>query len=219
MVQDFHLAPEGDWVHHIAMPHRKPGAEDHFVETVSKVDDHFATVFHFIKADLSSACGQTLNLLRIRSRDEVTFPRIVEIAKQVHDQSDELDAFSLDTFKRRYVYGAISFAAFDEHGNPCILFLVEVSARNGFFLCSGPVLIAPDASANSDTVQHLASKAFSLLSQLFALDCWRSGDLIGTHVYRRASRGSISSVEDLIGIDGYRRGSISSVNNNGGLYE
>lgn len=218
MVQDYHLAPEGDWVHHVAMPHITTDAVDHFVETVSKVDDHFATLFHFINPGLNSACDQTLSLHRIRCRDEVTFPKIVEFAEQVHDQSDELDAFSVDTFKRRYVYGAISFAAFDEHGDPCIIFLAEASARGGFFLHPGPVLIAPDASANSDTVHRLASKAFSLLSQCFALDCWRSGDLIETERCRRASRGSISSVKDLIGIDGYRRGSIASVNN-GGLYE
>ena len=106
----------------------------------------------------------------------------MEFAKQIHDQSDELEAFCLDTFKRRYIYGAISFAAFNAHGDPRILFLASVSARGGFFLVPGPVLIAPSASANSDTVQHLASKAFSLLSQLFVLATWRSGDLIGRDV-------------------------------------
>ena len=207
MVQDFHLAPEGDWVHHVAMPHVTPGAVDHFVETISKVDEHFATVFNFINPDLNSACGQTLSLVRIRCQDEITFPKVVKFAEQVHKQSDELDAFCLDTFKPRYVYSAISFAAFDPHGDPRIIFLAEVSARMGFFLSRGPVLIAPNASANRDEVQHLASKAFGLLSQLFALDCWRSGDLIETDVFKRP-RGSISSI----------RGSVSSIKNVG-LYE
>ncbi|MCJ1458465.1 hypothetical protein MMC28_008838 [Mycoblastus sanguinarius] len=175
MVQDFHLAPEGDWVHHVAMPHINPGAVDHFVEAVSKLDDHFVTVFRFINADLDSACGQKISLLRIRCRDEMTFPSIVRFAKQLHDDSDELDAFCLDTFKRRYAYGGLSFAAFDAYGDPCIIFLVETSARRDFF--PGPVLVSPDFSGSNDTVQHLASKAFSLLSQLFALACWRSTEV------------------------------------------
>lgn len=125
MIQDFYLAPEGDWVHQVAMPYTTPGAVDRFVETVSKVDDHFAIVLYFIKPDLNSACGHMLSFLRIRCRDEITYPRIVEFAKRVHDQRDELDAFSLDTFKRRYVHGAISFAAFDGHRDPCMFFQAE----------------------------------------------------------------------------------------------
>ncbi|CAD6567466.1 MAG: hypothetical protein ASARMPREDX12_001008 [Alectoria sarmentosa] len=161
MVQDFHLAPEGDWVHYIEMPHITPGAVDHFVETVSKVDDHLATVFRFINPELDSAYGQTLSLLRIRCLDEKTFPGVVRFAKQLHEDSNEPDAFCLDTFKRRYVYSAMSFAAFDAHGDPCIVFLAETSARRELF--PGPLLITPDLSGNKDAVQHLASKVFSLL--------------------------------------------------------
>lgn len=167
MVQHFHLAPEGDWVHYVAMPHITPDAIDRFVETVSKIDDHFATVFRIINPDLDSACGQTLSLLRIRCRDEKSFPRIVRFAKKLHDGSKEHKAFCLETFKRRYAYSAMSFAAFDAHGDPCIFFLAEVSARRELF--PGPVLVTPDFNGSKDTVHHLASKAFSLLSGLFAL--------------------------------------------------
>ena len=164
MVQDFDLAPEGDWIHYITMPHITPGAIDHFVETISVLNEHFATVFRSINHDLDSACGQTLGLIRIRCRDETTFPRVAAFAKQVHDETDALDAFCLDVFKRRYVYGAMCFAAFDANGDPLIVFLAESSAQRK--ISPGPVLVAPSLSSSNDTIQQIASKAFSLLSRL-----------------------------------------------------
>ena len=161
MIQDFHLAPEGDWVHYIAMPHITPGAIDHFVETVRKLDEHFATVFHFVNPDLELACGQTLSLQRIRCRDEETLPRVLNFLRKSYDGHD---AFCLDTFKRRYTYGAMSFAAFDAQGDTCIIFLAETSAKRDFF--PGPVIVTPRLSASNDTIQQIASKAFSLLSIL-----------------------------------------------------
>ena len=161
MVQDYHLAPEGDWVHYIAMPHITVAAVDQFAETVSKLDRHFATVFRSIKPDLDSACGQPLALQRIHCRDETTFPKLVKFVKEFYDNSDDLDAFCLETFKRRYAYGAMSFAAFDAHSNTCIAFLIETSAQRELF--PGPVLVAPRFSSSNGTVRKLASKALSLL--------------------------------------------------------
>ena len=165
MVQDYHLAPEGDWVHYITMPHITGAAVDQFVETVSKLDGHFATVFRSVKPDLDSACGQPLALQRIHCRDETTFPKLVKFVKELYDNSDDLDAFCLETFKRRYAYGAMSFAAFDVHNNTCIAFLIETSAQRELF--PGPVLVAPRFSSSNGKVQKLASKALSLLSHLF----------------------------------------------------
>ena len=165
MVQDYHLAPEGDWVHYITMPHITAAAVDHFVVTVSKLDGHFTTVFRSIKVDLDSACGQPLVLQRIRCQDEKTFPEVVQFVKELYDNSDDLDTFCLETFNRRYAYGTMSFAAFDAHGNPCIAFLLETSAQRELF--PGPVLVAPRFSSSNGTVQKLASEALSLLSQLF----------------------------------------------------
>ena len=164
IVQDYHLAPEGDWVHYIAMPHITGAAVDQFVETVSKLDGRFATVFRSIKSDLDSACGQPLALQRVRCRDEKTFPKLVKFIKELYDNSDDLDAFCLETFKRQYAYGAMSFAAFDAHGNTCIAFLIETSAQRE--LLPGPVLVAPRFSSSNSMVQKLASKALSLLSHL-----------------------------------------------------
>ena len=165
MVQDYHLAPEGDWVHYITMPHITGAAVDRFVETVSKLDGHFAAVFRSIKPDLDSACGQPLALQRVRCQDETLFPKLVQFVKERYDNSDDLDGFCLETFKRRYAYGAMSFAAFDAHGNTCIAFLVETSVQRE--LSPGPVLVAPKFSSSNGTVKKLASKALSLLSQLF----------------------------------------------------
>ena len=165
MVQDYHLAPEGDWVHFITMPHITGAAIDQFVETVRKLDGHFATVFRSIQPDLDSACGQPLALRRIRCQDETFFPKFVDFVKERYDNSDDLNAFCLETFKRRYAYGAMSFAAFDAHGNTCIAFLVETSAQRE--LCPGPVLVAPRFSSSNGMVKKVASKAVSLLSQLF----------------------------------------------------
>ena len=163
MVQDYHLAPEGDWVHYITMPHITGAAVDQFVETVGKLDGHFATVFRSIKPDLDSACGQPLALQRARCQDETTFHKLVKFVK-FHDNNDDRDAFCLETFKRQYAYGAMSFAAFDAHGNTCIAFLVEASAQKELF--PGPILVAPRFSSSNGMVQKSASKALNLLSQL-----------------------------------------------------
>lgn len=80
--------------------------------------------------------------------------------------------FCFSTFKRRYAYNAVSFAAFDAHGDTYVIFPAETSARRELF--PGRVLVTPDFSGSNDTIQHLASKAFSLLAQLFALAYQRS---------------------------------------------
>jgi len=56
-VQDFHLAPEGDWVHYITMPHITPAAVDHFVKTIALLDVHFATTFGYISPALNLVLG------------------------------------------------------------------------------------------------------------------------------------------------------------------
>ena len=171
MIQDFHLAPEGDWVHYITMPHITPPAVDRFVETVSSLDDHFANVFTSIGQDLDSACGQRLSLLRVRCQDEMRFSKISRFARNLHNNGGALETFCSDTFRRRYAYSAMSFAAFDAQNDPYIVFLAATSAQRELF--PGPVLLTPEFSGSNDRVQHLASKAFSLLAHLFALSITR----------------------------------------------
>ena len=125
------------------------GAVNYFVETVSKLDEPFASVYRFINPDLNSACGQTISLLRIRCQDETSFPEVQKFTKQLYDDSDDLDAFCLETFKRRYAYDAMFLVAFDARGNICIIFLVEISAKRE--LLPGPVHVALPISVSAMT--------------------------------------------------------------------
>ncbi|MCJ1461293.1 hypothetical protein MMC28_011675 [Mycoblastus sanguinarius] len=171
MVQDFHLAPEGDWVHYITMPHISPAAVDSFVETISLFEAHFSTALHVIKPDLDHALGQPITLIRIRSLDSVLFPKIVAFAEQYGNNATlggETRSLCLDSLHRQYVNGAMCFAALNSYGDPVVAFLVKSTAQRT--LCMGPVLVHADIPCDIRLIQGIAVKGLMLLSELLGLD-------------------------------------------------
>lgn len=170
LMQEFHLAPEGDWVHYITMPHISPSAVAHFVDTITLPDMHFATAFRSISSRMNARFGCTITLLRIRCLDQLLFPKVLAFVKTFDEEKtffDEgLQAFSLDKFKRQYVYGAMSFVALSaDNDDPVAVFLVGATAHKTVWL--GPVLTRTDIDvAGSDhSLEKLALEALLLVSQ------------------------------------------------------
>lgn len=82
MIQDFHLAPEGDGVHYITMPHITVTAVERFVGSISLFEAHFSKLLQRIKPDLDYALGLSTTLKRIRSLDNLLLPKIITFMKQ-----------------------------------------------------------------------------------------------------------------------------------------
>lgn len=118
LVEHFHLAPEGDWVHHVAMPHITPGAVDEFVGCVAGVEAQFATLFTALRTTLARLFGRNVRLQRLCAAaegEEVRLRRVAVLARGVGlDVGDDAGAAGVpnDEFKRRYVYSGMSFAVF-----------------------------------------------------------------------------------------------------------
>lgn len=181
ITQEFHLAPEGDWVHFIAMPHISPAAVDHFVNTIASLDVHFAATFDCIGPLLNRALGRKLRLRRVRCHDRLLFPKVVSLAKRTLEYSSSGDgdrdsSIWLDAFKRQYVYGAISFTAVNADNEPFAIFLAETTAQRA--LCPGPVLLHPEVSCKMHTMQEIMSQAFVHLSALLDLRLVRNATLM-----------------------------------------
>lgn len=160
MVQDFHLAPEGDWVHYITMPHIS-----------SAVVDYFSTVLRRIEPDLDYALGLPVTLKRTRSVDNLLFPKIITFVEQNGNKiglGREIRSLCLDSFHRQYINGAMCFAALNSYGNPVVIFLVKSTAQRT--LCMGPVLVHAEISCDISLIQGFAFKGLMLLSELLELD-------------------------------------------------
>jgi hypothetical protein len=65
-IQDFHVGPEGDWLHYLTMPHISPTAVDHFVKTIAALDVHFRATFAYFLPSLTLALGRSLRLRRVK---------------------------------------------------------------------------------------------------------------------------------------------------------
>ena len=108
--------------------------------------------------------------MRIRCHGTSSFPKIVALAKQIYEEASSREGtspFCLDTFRRQYIYGAMSFTAVDADDEPFVVFLAETTACRT--TCSGPVLVHPDIFCNMHVLQEVASQAFVRLSELLGL--------------------------------------------------
>lgn len=172
-IQNFHLAPEGNWVHYIAMPHISPLAIHHFVNEIATLDMMFENTFNYVSHSLSIALAldEPLTLRRVHCHDQILLPKVLDLARKelfrssVHTNGN-VDGWS-DSFKRRFLYGAMSFVAMDEDCTPKILFLSEVTTQK--LLCPGPVVSVEMMKGKLDILRSIADEAFIRLSALLGL--------------------------------------------------
>ena len=170
LVRAFHLAPEGDWVHYIAMPHITPAAVANFAATLLRVSIHFAAAFRALRGPLSRALGRPVQLRRVRVHDAPVFGRVVRLAARAHDNA--LGPFEVDAFKRRYVYGAVSYAAVSKEGEPLAVFLAETDAERR--VTPGPCLVGVE-KGDRKVLREIGRHGFEFLAQRMELTVARQG--------------------------------------------
>ncbi|KAI4252462.1 MAG: hypothetical protein LQ352_004273 [Teloschistes flavicans] len=124
MVEEFHLAPEGEWVHYITMPHISVKAIEHFVETIAAFNDCYSVFLEALQPDMSAALGLSVKLQRIRCCESVLYPKIIDFLESNADAG----AYG-QVFEMKFASSALSFCAIGACGRPVAVALVNSSAR------------------------------------------------------------------------------------------
>ncbi|KAL9593630.1 MAG: hypothetical protein Q9219_007462 [cf. Caloplaca sp. 3 TL-2023] len=131
IVHRFHLAPEGDWVHYITMPHISAEAVDEFVDALTACERRVASALCEMERGLRTLLvGQEVKVVRIRSFESIVFERIFGFYQRVQEENsgsrgEAREILELDEFRDRFAHGAVSFAALDEKYEPVGLFLSD----------------------------------------------------------------------------------------------
>lgn len=162
IMHEFHLAPEGDWVHFITMPHVSPQAVHYFVETVAYLDTLFLSLFDYIRPRVVAILGEGVTLTRVKCQDIEFFPTIVEMIRRSAGRTGYSPSWK--TFKRQYIYGSMCFAAIHNRHGPLVMFPASASATK--LVRPGPVLIDPGLPCSLQALEEVASHAFGFLSQV-----------------------------------------------------
>jgi hypothetical protein len=166
LVRAFHLAPEGDWVHFIAMPHIAPSAIAHFAAALLRVSMHFTATFRALHAQLSIAFGCPVELKRVRMQDDSLFANLLAMAERMHD--GHKGQFDVTAFKRRYVYSAVSYAAVNEAGELLAVFLAEADADR--CITPGPLLVDANNKVDRRLLKDTRLRGFDILTQRLELN-------------------------------------------------
>jgi hypothetical protein len=161
LVRAFHLAPEGDWVHFIAMPHIAPSAVADFAAALLRVSMHFTATFRALHAPLSVAFGCPVELKRIRMQDESLFGNLLKMAERMLDGHE--GQFDVTAFKRRYVYSAVSYAVVNEAGELLAAFLAEADADR--CITPGPLLVDAHNKVDRRVLEETGLHGFEVLTQ------------------------------------------------------
>ncbi|KAI4270564.1 MAG: hypothetical protein L6R38_007094 [Xanthoria sp. 2 TBL-2021] len=164
MVEEFHLAPEGPWVHYITMPHLSPEAVVHFVSAVAMWIEQFENALEDITPEMSSLLGCSVAWQRIRCHDPVSFSRTIEFVKSSARDGSERDT---DAFAIQCKRGALSFAAFGKKGALTAVFLVGAAAAKTVRI--EEVYLAPTVDAEVQAVKLVAAKGLAKYAELAGL--------------------------------------------------
>ncbi|WP_183155103.1 pyridoxal-dependent decarboxylase [Mycobacterium kansasii] len=167
LIHDFHLAPEGDWVHYITMPHISSGAVCDFVQAIVAVEGHFSTMFQHILPALKEQLHCGVKLKRIGSRDKFLLAKLVTLAHD-HAQDPRLDSLpSSDRWeyiKQQYVYSAMSFAATDLEHRVLVAFLVKSITNRDFHVET--LLLNPELGSHKASLLDIGTQGLALIRHL-----------------------------------------------------
>jgi len=78
----------------------------------------------------------------------------------------------VDAFKRRYVYGAVSYAAVSKEGEPLAVFLAETDAERR--VTPGPCLVGVE-KGDRKVLREIGRHGFEFLAQRMELTVARQG--------------------------------------------
>ncbi|KAF9767248.1 hypothetical protein IL306_000203 [Fusarium sp. DS 682] len=133
LVQEFHLAPEGDWVHFITMPHISTSTIRRFVRAVASVDTNCGTAFDYVGKSLASSLHLKghAHLRRLTSRS-IYSERVLAVANlailqnlQARSVRHDLGLTQLSDIRSCFIYSAMSFAVFNDMNEPLVVFLAD----------------------------------------------------------------------------------------------
>ncbi|KAH9873931.1 hypothetical protein IAQ61_004558 [Plenodomus lingam] len=165
LIRSFHLAPEGDWLHFIAMPHIHPSAVAAFAAALLRVSMHFTAMFNALQAPLSKALGCAIRIKRVRVHDEAIFRDVAEMAGR--EQRARQQQWDVAAFKRRYVYSTMSFAALSDSDQLLVVFLAEADADKR--ITPGPVLVQEGQTVNRPLLKEIGLYGFEFLARRLEL--------------------------------------------------
>ncbi|KAK2841612.1 hypothetical protein FQN49_006081 [Arthroderma sp. PD_2] len=162
IMEEFHLAPEGEWAHYITMPHISPRTIGHFVQAIALFDIQFKKALAYIRPALQSILGEKVKAARICCGDSTLLPLVLKLAQ------DCQPGFSTHTFKRLYLHGGVSFVALDTDGQPLAIFLAQAMTSRRIY--PGPVLTRSKDLRTLLALSSISSMFFLYLSQLLDSD-------------------------------------------------
>ncbi|KAL8963292.1 MAG: hypothetical protein Q9193_000432 [Seirophora villosa] len=164
IVEEFHLAPEGQWVHYIAMPHISPEAVVHFVDAVAKWQEHFSAALTHATPEMSCVLKRPVTLQRVRCCDAASFPRTVRFVESATEHDEKQGT---DTFESQCRRGASSFAARDCGGVLAAVFLVDAAADK--FIQLDNIYLSPAVDSDVRSVRLVAEKGVARYAELAGL--------------------------------------------------
>jgi len=171
LIHQFHLAPEGDWVHYITMPHISSEAVYNFVQAIVTVEDHFSTMFQHMLPALEEQMHCGVKLKRIGSRDNCLLAKLVILAHD-HTQDSQLDNLLCpdrwEYIKRQYIYSAMSFVATDVEHRVLAAFLVESVTNRDFRI--GMLLLDPELRDHKVSLLDIGTRGLASMCSLPDVD-------------------------------------------------
>ncbi|KAL8676502.1 MAG: hypothetical protein Q9186_006986 [Xanthomendoza sp. 1 TL-2023] len=163
MVEEFHLAPEGKWVHYITMPHITLQAIEHFVKTIAAFNDCYEVVLKAMIPEMSDALGSSVTLQRIRCCDSVIYPKVIAFIDSNAD-----DGAHGTMVKRKLTSGALSFGAIDAHGLLVAVVLVDDSSRRAIEL--EKIFTISPVKSNLERLEKITSLGLERLESMAGLN-------------------------------------------------
>ena len=171
IVEEFQLAPEGDWVHFITMPHISPATVHRFVRAMTLTDVHCATAFDYVGSSLTATLNQHATLKRVTCRS-VLAGKVLDIAVGARRANHQLQRIWEDlrmaTIQQqlwaRYVCGSMSFAAVDDEGEPQVVFLAKAEHRR--LIQPSVLLIKSSLHQNSQMLRDVGMQLYGHVARL-----------------------------------------------------
>ncbi|KAJ3531277.1 hypothetical protein NM208_g8950 [Fusarium decemcellulare] len=162
LIANFHLAPEGDWVHFITMPHITLSMIDTFVARIAEVDLHFNDMFERLKGSFEGVLGHEVSFRRIRPSDNSLLAHIAAMTAG----GEAIDADWL----KNYIHDAVSFAAVQpsDAERPLVVFLAHADADR--YLTLGPVLVSMPGCWDTSRLDTLGAIGYRWLARSMKLN-------------------------------------------------
>lgn len=136
LINEFQLAPEGEWVHFLTMPHISPTTVRRFTRAVALVDEHCITASAYVENSLATSLrGCQVRLQRLTCKSHHV-NKVLDIAKttiladpQSENIRHQLGLTQVEQLWTRFVSSVMSFIAVDDRNEPLVIFLAEADSK------------------------------------------------------------------------------------------